>query len=360
MMDSDRVIVTGAAGFIGFHLSERVLSTGATVHGIDNLNSYYDPSLKRSRLAELSRHRHFSFETTDIADHDRIRESFRKFAPTHVVNLAAQAGVRYSLQHPRAYTSSNVDGFLSILEGCRHFPVQHLVYASSSSVYGSQKKVPFCETDPVDHPISLYAATKRANELMAHTYAHLFKIPITGLRFFTVYGPWGRPDMAYYTFTQAISEGRPIEVYNFGQMSRDFTYVDDVAEAVARLLDKPPTSYRSGLDEESASHQLFNIGNHTPVNLERFIDLIADAVGRPANKIYRPMQSGDVPATFANVDRLTKAIGFAPSTPLETGIARFVEWFRDTTPAGANHRRRFPAQPSGLLAPKNSTELLAS
>ena len=244
-----------------------------------------------------------------------------------MVNLAAQAGVRYSLDDPRAYTTSNVEGFLSILEGCRHFPVRHLIYASSSSVYGSQKKVPFSETDPVDHPISLYAATKRANELMAHTYAHLFKIPMTGLRFFTVYGPWGRPDMAYYIFTKAISEGRPIEVYNFGKMSRDFTYVDDVVEAVARLLDQPPTSSPSEMNDEGAPHQLFNIGNHTPVELERLIDLIADAVGRPAKKVYRPMQSGDVPATFADVDRLANAIGFAPSTPLETGIRRFVKWF---------------------------------
>ena len=325
MDHAHKVIVTGAAGFIGFHLSERLLSTGANVYGIDNLNSYYDPTLKKARLAELSRHHLFSFEAADIADHSRIRAVFQEFAPTHVVNLAAQAGVRYSLEDPRAYTSSNVDGFLSILEACRHFPVRHLVYASSSSVYGSQKKVPFAETDPVDHPISLYAATKRANELMAHTYAHLFRIPITGLRFFTVYGPWGRPDMAYYIFTKAISEGRPIEVYNFGKMSRDFTYVDDVIEAVARLLDRPPASHSSEMSDESAPHQLFNIGNHTPVELERFIDLIADAVGRPANKVYRPLQAGDVPATYADVDRLANAVGFAPSTPLEIGSQTICE-----------------------------------
>jgi UDP-glucuronate 4-epimerase len=243
-----RVIVTGAAGFIGFHLSERLLLSGAAVRGIDNLNNYYDPNLKRARLAVLSRHHLFSFEAADVSDHSRIRAVFQEFAPTHVVNLAAQAGVRYSLDDPRAYTTSNVEGFLSILEGCRHFPVQHLIYASSSSVYGSQKKVPFSETDPVDHPISLYAATKRANELMAHTYAHLF-----------------RP--------KAITDGRPIEVFNFGKMSRDFTYVDNVVEAVARLLDEPPTSRPSEMNDESAPHQLFNIGNHTPVELERFIDL---------------------------------------------------------------------------------------
>jgi UDP-glucuronate 4-epimerase len=322
-----RVIVTGAAGFIGFHLARRLLDGGVPVVGVDNLNDYYDPALKRARLARLEGRNGFAFVQADIADYDRIRATFEEFRPTEIVHLAAQAGVRYSLDHPRAYVSANVDGFLSILEACRSHPVRHLIYASSSSVYGANTKVPFSEQDRADHPVSLYAATKRANELMAHTYAHLFGVPATGLRFFTVYGPWGRPDMAYYKFTKAIVEGQPIEVFNGGRMSRDFTYVDDVVEAMVRLLDHPPPGAAG--DPDAAPHALYNIGNHTPVALERFIAVIEAATGRTARRIDRPMQPGDVPATFADVSGLAAAVGFAPRTSIEDGIARFVAWFRD-------------------------------
>ncbi|HZA01006.1 MAG TPA: NAD-dependent epimerase [Hyphomicrobiaceae bacterium] len=330
-----RVLVTGAAGFIGFHFARRLLSTGAVVLGVDNLNDYYAPTLKKARLDQLKGVDRFSFELTDIADDSHVRRLFERFAPTHVVNLAAQAGVRYSLLNPRAYVTSNIDGFLSILEACRHVPVEHLVYASSSSVYGTNNKVPFSEHDRADHPASLYAATKRANELMAHTYAHLFHVPSTGLRFFTVYGPWGRPDMAYYSFTKAILEGRPIEVFNHGQMSRDFTYIDDIVEAMVRLLDHRPQGADGACDAGPASgagkapHAVYNIGNHTPVPLEHFIDVIARAAGRRVEKIYRPMQPGEVPATFAEVSDLAQAVGFAPNTPIEEGIGRFVAWYRE-------------------------------
>jgi UDP-glucuronate 4-epimerase len=332
---SRRILVTGAAGFIGFHFSRRLLANEALVLGLDNLNDYYDPSLKKARLEQLKAFDRFSFELTDIASHSQIKRLFEQFAPTHVVNMAAQAGVRYSLQNPRAYVTSNVDGFLSILEACRHVPVEHLIYASSSSVYGTNNKVPFSEHDRADHPASLYAATKRANELMAHTYAHLFDVPSTGLRFFTVYGPWGRPDMAYYSFTKAILEGRPIEVFNHGRMSRDFTYVDDIVEAMVRLLDHPPQGIDNGREDRPASgasgapHAVYNIGNHTPVPLENFIEVIARAAGRQAEKIYKPMQPGDVPATFADVSNLAKVVGFAPNTPIEEGIGRFVAWYRE-------------------------------
>ena len=330
-----RVLVTGAAGFIGFHFARRLLSTGAIVLGVDNLNDYYAPSLKKARLDQLKGVERFSFELSDIADHSHVRGLFEQFAPTHVVNLAAQAGVRYSLRNPRAYVTSNIDGFLSILEACRHVPVEHLIYASSSSVYGTNNKVPFSEHDRADHPASLYAATKRANELMAHTYAHLFHVPSTGLRFFTVYGPWGRPDMAYYSFTKAILEGRPIEVFNHGQMSRDFTYIDDIVEAMVRLLDHRPQGPDGTCDDGPASgagkapHAVYNIGNHTPVPLEHFIDVIARAAGRRVEKIYKPMQPGEVPATFADVSDLAQAVGFAPNTPIEEGIGRFVAWYRE-------------------------------
>jgi UDP-glucuronate 4-epimerase len=321
-----RVLVTGAAGFIGFHFSHRLLSSEARVLGVDNLNDYYDPALKKARLDQLKAFDRFSFELTDIADHTDIKRLFDEFSPTHVVNLAAQAGVRYSLRNPQAYVRSNLDGFLSILEACRSAPVEHLIYASSSSVYGTNNKVPFSERDRADHPASLYAATKRANELMAHTYAHLFNVPSTGLRFFTVYGPWGRPDMAYYSFTKAILEGRPIEVFNHGQMSRDFTYVDDIVEAMVRLLDHKP---QGAPGDSMAPHAVYNIGNHTPVQLEHFIDVIARVAQREVKKIYKPMQPGDVPATFADVSDLSKAVGFAPNTPIEEGIARFVAWYRE-------------------------------
>jgi UDP-glucuronate 4-epimerase len=332
---SRRVLVTGAAGFIGFHVSRRLLSSEALVLGLDNLNDYYDPSLKKARLEQLKAFDRFSFEPADIADHSHIRRLFEQFAPTHVVNMAAQAGVRYSLQNPRAYVNANIDGYLSILEACRHVPVEHLIYASSSSVYGTNNKVPFSEHDRADHPASLYAATKRANELMAHTYAHLFNVPSTGLRFFTVYGPWGRPDMAYYSFTKAILEGRPVEVFNHGQMSRDFTYVDDIVEAMVRLLNHRPQGADASCDQRAPSgasvapHAVYNIGNHTPVQLEAFIDVIARAAGRQAKKIYKPMQPGDVPATFADVTDLANAVGFSPNTSIEEGIGRFVAWYRE-------------------------------
>jgi len=315
-----RVVVTGVAGFIGFHVAERLLGEGVPVLGIDNVNDYYDPALKRARLSRIAGRNGFSFEEADLADEERILTAFAAFRPTEVVHLAAQAGVRYSLDSPRAYLRSNVDGFLTVLEACRAHPVGHLIYASSSSVYGADAKVPFSESDPADRPVSLYAATKRANELMAYTYAHLFRVPATGLRFFTVYGPWGRPDMAYYKFTKSILEGMPVEVYNGGRMSRDFTYVDDAVEALVRLLDRPPSG--------APPHALFNIGNHTPVALDRFIAVIEEAVGRKAERIDRPMQPGDVPATYADIAGLEKAVGFAPRTSIEDGIGRFVEWYR--------------------------------
>lgn len=317
-----RILVTGAAGFIGFHLSRRLLDAGAKVFGIDNLNNYYDPALKEARLSRLAGER-FQIEIADLSDHDCLQRMFSAFKPTHVVHLAAQAGVRYSIENPRAYISSNIDGFLGVLEACRRTPVTHLVYASSSSVYGTDSKPPFSELERADRPISLYAATKRANELMAHTYAHLYGIAATGLRFFTVYGPWGRPDMAYYTFTKAIFEGRLIELFNGGQMWRDFTYIDDIVEGIVRLLNRPPDRAKD------APHVLYNIGNHTPVSLERFITILGDAVGRPVRKAYRPMQPGDVLSTFADVDSLRDAVGFTPSTALEDGLQRFVAWYRE-------------------------------
>jgi UDP-glucuronate 4-epimerase len=323
-----RVLVTGAAGFIGFHLIGRLIARGATVHGFDNLNDYYDPALKEARLDELRRLGGFSFRRLDLADHAGVAALFATERPDYVVHLAAQAGVRYSISHPRAYTASNLDGFLSVLEACRAHPIRHLIYASSSSVYGANTKVPFHEDDPVLAPVSLYAATKRANELMAQTYAHLYRIPCSGLRFFTVYGPWGRPDMAYYSFTKAILEGRPIDVFNHGQMQRDFTYVDDITEAIARLLDVVPGS-SDGRESTAVPHTIYNIGNHTPIKLDRFISAIEAATGHVATKRLLPMQPGDVPATYADVERLTRATGFSPDTTIEDGIARFVAWYRE-------------------------------
>ena len=330
----ERAIVTGAAGFVGLHVTEALLDSGVTVLGIDNLTPYYDPALKQARLDRLMPRNGFSFEKLDIADYDRVQEAFAGFRPQVVIHLAAQAGVRYSLDNPRAYASANLDGFLSILEACRHNPVDHLVYASSSSVYGANAKVPFSEHDGADHPVSLYAATKRANELMAHSYAHLYGIPTTGLRFFTVYGPWGRPDMAYFKFTKAILEGQPIDVYAESEMSRDFTYVDDIREAIVRLAGKPPVA-NPAFDPASpdpasaaAPWRLYNIGNHTPVALDRFIAVIEEACGRKAIKRYLPAQPGDVPATYADVSDLMEKVDFHPDTPIETGIARFVEWYR--------------------------------
>jgi len=328
------VLVTGAAGFIGFHLARRLLERGDTVVGLDNLNEYYDPAIKRARLALLDDHPRFDFVRLELADRDGVAELFAKSDFRSVVNLAAQAGVRYSLKNPYAYIDSNVVGFMNILEGCRHHPVEHLVFASSSSVYGLNTKMPFSVHHNVDHPVSLYAATKKANELMAHTYAHLYGIPTTGLRFFTVYGPWGRPDMALFLFTKAILEGRPIDVYNNGRMQRDFTFIDDIVEGVVRVLDRParPNPAWSGEAPDPCSspdpYRLYNIGNNNPVELMDFIGAIEDALGRKAEKNFLPMQPGDVPATYADVDDLTRDAGFKPSTPIAEGIRRFVDWYR--------------------------------
>jgi len=325
--EAQRVLVTGAAGFIGFHLAARLLGVGAWVHGLDNLNAYYDVGLKRARLAQIDTHERFAFSHLDITDYDGLRALLADFRPDCLVHLAAQAGVRHSLDHPRAYVSANLDGFLGVLEACRAHPVRHLVYASSSSVYGANSKVPFHEDDPILAPLSLYGATKRANELMAQTYAHLYGIACSGVRFFTVYGPWGRPDMACYAFTKAILEGRTIDVFNHGRMQRDFTYIDDVTEALVRLVELPP---RAGADgaASAAPHIIYNIGNHTPIELERFIAAIEAALGCKANKRYLPMQPGDVPATWADVERLSRATGFSPKTTIEDGVARFVSWYR--------------------------------
>jgi UDP-glucuronate 4-epimerase len=328
-LKGSRILVTGAAGFIGFHLAKKLARDGATVAGVDNVNSYYDVSLKRARLRELSALPDFEFLESDIADFDGFQTLFAKIAPDVVVHLAAQAGVRYSILNPRAYIDANIDGFLSILEACRARPVRHLIYASSSSVYGANVKVPFSEDDPVNAPVSLYAATKRANELMAQTYAHLFAVPASGLRFFTVYGPWGRPDMSYYLFTKAITGGAPIDVFNHGQLQRDFTYIDDVTEALARLVLAPPdVAARVAGMAPTAPHIIYNVGNHTPVALEEFIATLERIIGTEAKQRYIGMQPGDVPRTFADVDRLAKVTGFRPATTIDAGLAKFVDWYR--------------------------------
>ena len=313
------ILLTGAAGFIGMHTAQRLLARGDTVLGIDNLNDYYAVALKRARLEPLLRQPGFAFEQVDVADRQAMATLFAGHRFDAVVHLAAQAGVRYSITHPNAYLDSNLTGFGHILEGCRAQKLGHLVYASSSSVYGGNTKMPFEETDAVDHPVSLYAATKKANELMAHTYSHLY-----GLRFFTVYGPWGRPDMAYFSFTRAVLEGKPIQVFNHGQMKRDFTYIDDIVEGVLRVLDKPATPEHAG----GPPYRIFNIGNHDPVPLMDFIGCIEQALGREAVKEFLPMQDGDVPATYASTEALHRWVGFAPSTPLKDGIDRFVRWYR--------------------------------
>jgi UDP-glucuronate 4-epimerase len=318
-----RVLVTGVAGFIGMHVAERLLARGDEVLGVDNLNDYYDPALKAARLARLTPHPAFSFLRMDLADREGTAQLFRDGRPDAVVHLAAQAGVRYSLQNPAAYIDANLVGFANVLEGCRHHPVRHLVYASSSSVYGANSKLPFAIEDPVDGPVSLYAATKKANELMGHCYAHLYRIPATGLRFFTVYGPWGRPDMAYFSFTEAILRGAPIAVFNEGRLQRDFTYIDDIIEALVRVLDQPPPS-----DAGQVPHRLYNIGNSAPVALMTFIETLENLLGIPAQKEMRPMQAGDVPATYADVRALEEAVGFRPRTSLREGLARFVTWYR--------------------------------
>ena len=329
-----KILLTGAAGFIGMTTTLKLLARGDTVVGLDNLNEYYSVQLKRDRLARLTPHPNFRFVQMDVADRPGIEKLFAEGGFDRVIHLAAQAGVRYSLVNPHAYIDSNVVGFMNILEGCRHTKVQHLVYASSSSVYGGNTRMPFSEHDSVDHPVSMYAATKKANELMAHTYSHLFGLPTTGLRFFTVYGPWGRPDMALFLFTKAILEGRPIDVFNHGQMQRDFTFVDDIVEGVIRVTDRiaaPNPEYQSDTPDPGTSHapfRVFNIGNHNPVPLLDFIAAIEDALGQKAQKNLLPLQDGDVPATYADVDALTTWTGFAPATDIRTGIGRFVEWYR--------------------------------
>lgn len=314
------ILITGAAGFIGFHLAKRLLNEGHTVLGIDNLNDYYDVHLKQARLAQLQHNSSFRFHYLDISDRTKMTDLFDTQTFDAVVHLAAQAGVRYSLQNPHAYVDSNLVGFVNVLEGCRHAQIKHLIYASSSSVYGANPKVPFAVTDNVDHPISLYAATKKANELMAHTYSHLYGIPTTGLRFFTVYGPWGRPDMAYFKFVRSIAQNQPIDVYNNGKMQRDFTYIDDIVEGIVRILAKPPQ--QAGLP-----YKLYNIGNHQPVELLRFIEVIEQAIGKSAKKNFLPMQPGDVPITYADVDDLMREVGFKPVTSIEAGMTRFVQWY---------------------------------
>ena len=319
-----RVLVTGAAGFIGMHTSAALLARGDAVVGVDDLDPYYDVALKQARLAELTGRDGFAFERLDLADADATARLFRDGRFDGVVHLAAQPGVRYSLVNPSAYLRANVDAFGCVLEGCRHAKVAHLVYASSSSVYGANHVLPFSEDQPTDHPVSLYAATKKADELMAHCYAHLFGIPATGLRFFTVYGPWGRPDQAPMLFTRAILAGEPIRVFNHGKMRRDFTYVDDIVEGVLRVLDRPPAHDAA----TGAPHAVYNIGNHEAVELDTFIATLERLLGKAAIRDPQPMQPGDVPATYASIDRLRAATGFSPSTPLETGLARFVGWYR--------------------------------
>lgn len=332
-----QVLITGAAGFIGFHLARRLLRDGARVYGIDNLNDYYDVQLKRDRLAQLADEPGFEFQQLDLCDRAGLERLFETQKFALIVNLAAQAGVRYSLENPWAYVDSNINGFLNLLECCRHHMPQHLVYASSSSVYGTNRKVPFSTSDRVDGPVSLYAASKRANELMAHTYSHLYGLPSTGLRFFTVYGPWGRPDMAYFKFVRAIEMGKTIDIYNHGRMKRDFTYIDDIVEGLVRVGQTPPSALADPETEtESAPHRIYNIGNNSPVALMDFVEIIERALGKTAQKNFLPMQPGDVPATYADVDDLMRDVGFKPDTTLAVGLDRFVQWYRDyygTAPA---------------------------
>jgi UDP-glucuronate 4-epimerase len=333
-MSGEPVLVTGAAGFIGFHTARRLLAQGRVVVGLDNLNPYYDPAIKLARLQELAAFSEFRFHKLDLADRIGVAALFAEYRFAHVINLAAQAGVRHSLVDPHAYADSNLVGFLNVLEGCRHTGCRHLLYASSSSVYGANTAMPFSVSQNVDHPLSLYGASKKANELMAHAYAHLFALPTTGLRFFTVYGPWGRPDMAMWLFADAIRAGRPIKLFNGGDMQRDFTYVDDVATAIVKLIEHVPQGDAawSGDDPDPAASRapwrIYNIGNHTPVELMEVVRLLEQALGKAALKELLPMQPGDVRATCADVDALQKAVGFAPNTPVADGVARFIDWYR--------------------------------
>ena len=330
-----RVLITGSAGFIGAALSEALLTRGDEVIGFDNLNDYYDVSLKKARLARLKDHNNFVELRANLEDRDAVEQAFAQHTPQRVVNLAAQAGVRYSLQNPYAYIESNIQGFMNILECCRHHPVEHLVYASSSSVYGANTKMPFAVHDNVDHPVSLYAATKKSNELMAHTYSHLFQIPTTGLRFFTVYGPWGRPDMSLFLFTRNLLEGKPIAVFNHGKHKRDFTYIDDIVQGVVNTLDRVATPDPAWNAEQpdaassAAPYRLYNIGNNQPVALMDYIQTIEKCTGKTAVLDLQPLQPGDVPATYADIDNLVKDVGYRPGTPIDVGVQRFVDWYRD-------------------------------
>lgn len=327
------VLVTGSAGFIGFHLSQKLCQLGYTVVGLDNLNDYYEIGLKHSRLEQLKTNANFTFKEIDLTDKKGMDQLFDQYSFPYVINLAAQAGVRYSIENPYAYLESNLHGFLNVLEACRHYKTKHLIYASSSSVYGANKKMPFSIHNNVDHPLSLYAATKKSNELMAHTYSSLYNLPTTGLRFFTVYGPYGRPDMALFLFTKAIIEGKPIDVYNHGKMRRDFTYVADIVESIERLISKiaQPNKNWDGMAPDPATsfapYRIFNIGNNQPVELMRFIEVIEEKLGRKAIKNLLPLQDGDVPATFADVDDLMREVDFKPATPIEVGIGNFIDWY---------------------------------
>ncbi|MBD8004254.1 NAD-dependent epimerase [Bacillus norwichensis] len=328
------IIITGSAGFIGSHLSKRLLKEGHQVIGIDNINDYYDPQLKKDRLKNLE-HNNFKFIQADLEDLETINQTFEKYEPEIVINLAAQAGVRYSLENPHVYVNSNVVGFTNILEACRHYKVEHLIYASSSSVYGANESKPFSTSDNIDHPLSLYAATKKSNELFAHTYSHLYGIPTTGLRFFTVYGPWGRPDMALFLFTKAIVNDEPIDVFNHGNMMRDFTYVDDIVESITRLTERPaqPNPEWSGMDPDPGSsyapYKVYNIGNNSPVRLMDFIEAIENKLGKKAKKNFLPLQAGDVPETYANVEDLFRDIDFQPRTSIQEGVNKFIDWYLD-------------------------------
>ena len=330
-----KILVTGAAGFIGFHTAKALLDRGDQVVGLDNMSPYYDVDLKKARLDLLRKRNGFSFVEADLADRATIEELFAAQKPDRVIHLAAQAGVRYSLEHPHSYVDSNLVGFLNVLEGCRHNGVEHLVFASSSSVYGSNTQMPFSIHHNVDHPVSLYAATKKSNELMAHAYAHLYDLPVTGLRFFTVYGPWGRPDMSLFLFTKKILAGEPIDVFNYGEHARDFTYIDDIVEGVLRTMDRVPEpnpnwdSDSPDPGTSSAPYRIYNIGNNAPVGLMQFIECLEKALGKQAEKNFLPMQPGDVRETYADIDDLSEAVGFRPATPLDEGIKRFVDWYRE-------------------------------